>query len=58
MDIVLIRPLHKSVLERLDPNRNRPLVDWIFSLSLEFHSDSAFASKYIMSLLQIFTDEH
>jgi proteasome activator subunit 4 len=30
----------------LDPRRNQPLVQWILSLPLEFHGDSAFASKY------------
>lgn len=28
----------------LDPCRNKPLVDWIMNLQLDFHSDSVFAS--------------
>lgn len=33
----------KTVLEDRDPRRNKPLVDWILSLQLEFQGDSAFA---------------
>ncbi|KAL5534546.1 hypothetical protein ACEPAG_1009 [Sanghuangporus baumii] len=47
----------KHVLERLDPNRNRALVDWILSLSLEFHSDSAFAMSKTLSLFATLVNE-
>lgn len=33
----------KTVLEDRDPRRNKPLVDWILSLQLDFQADSAFA---------------
>lgn len=32
----------------LDPRRNQPLVQWILSLPLEFHSDSAFESTWLI----------
>jgi len=36
-------PNAKTVLEDRDPRRNKPLVDWILSLQLDFQGDSAFA---------------
>lgn len=33
----------KTVLEDRDPRRNKPLMDWILSLQLDFQADSAFA---------------
>jgi proteasome activator subunit 4 len=33
------------VLDDLDPRRNQRLVDWMLSLPLDFHGNSAFDSK-------------
>lgn len=43
----------KHVLADLDPQRNKPLIDWILSLPLEFHGDSAFTSKLWSSHAQV-----
>ena len=39
-------PYPKEQLSERDYRRVQPLVNWILSLPLEFHGDSAFASKF------------
>ncbi|KAL0578024.1 Proteasome activator BLM10 [Marasmius crinis-equi] len=38
------------VMEERDPRRNKPLVDWILSLSLDFNGDSAFAMNKTLTI--------
>ncbi|KAG7099513.1 hypothetical protein E1B28_001358 [Marasmius oreades] len=38
------------VLEERDPRRNRPLVDWILGLSIDFNADSAFAMNKTLTI--------
>lgn len=38
---------YQHVLEDRDPRRSQPLIDWVKSLPLEFHGDSAFDSERI-----------
>jgi proteasome activator subunit 4 len=44
--LAAVKPLHKALLEGRDPRRVPALSDWILSRSLDFYSDSAFASMY------------
>ncbi|KAF8922284.1 armadillo-type protein [Mucidula mucida] len=44
------------MLEDRDPRRNQPLVDWIFSLSLDFSGDSAFQMSKALSTLATLVD--
>ncbi|EPQ60983.1 hypothetical protein GLOTRDRAFT_53630 [Gloeophyllum trabeum ATCC 11539] len=39
-----------------DPRRNQPLVDWILSLPLEFHGDSAFEMSKTLSMFAVLVD--
>ncbi|KAH9947705.1 ARM repeat-containing protein [Amylocystis lapponica] len=39
-----------------DPRRAKPIVDWVLSLPLEFHSDSAFAMSKTLSLFNVVVD--
>lgn len=40
----------ESILDDRDPRRCRPLIDWISSLPLDFHSDSAFSMNKSLGL--------
>lgn len=45
-----------SILEDRDPRRNKPLIDWILSLPLDFNGDSAFDMSKALSLFGILAD--
>ncbi|TFK89763.1 ARM repeat-containing protein [Polyporus arcularius HHB13444] len=47
--------LSEQLVDR-DPRRTEPLVKWILSLPLEFHSDSAFAMSKSLSIFNILVD--
>ena len=42
--LTAVKHIHKALSEGRDPRRVPALSDWILSLSLDFYSDSAFAS--------------
>ena len=42
--LTAVKHLHQALSEGRDPRRVPALSDWILSLSLDFYSDSAFAS--------------
>ncbi|KAF8559342.1 hypothetical protein OG21DRAFT_1402974 [Imleria badia] len=46
----------QTVLEDRDPRRNKPLVDWILSLHLDFQGDSAFAVTKSLNAVSILVD--
>ncbi|EJD04282.1 uncharacterized protein FOMMEDRAFT_167503 [Fomitiporia mediterranea MF3/22] len=47
----------QHILIGMDPQRNKPLVDWILSLPLEFHSDSAFTMSKSLDLFSALANE-
>ncbi|KAN0100847.1 hypothetical protein V8E55_000831, partial [Tylopilus felleus] len=46
----------QTVLEDRDPRRNKPLVDWILSLQLDFQGDSAFAVTKSLNAVSVLID--
>ncbi|KAG6381418.1 armadillo-type protein [Boletus reticuloceps] len=46
----------QTVLEDRDPRRNKPLVDWILSLQLDFQGDSAFAVTKSLNAVVVLMD--
>ncbi|EIN13635.1 hypothetical protein PUNSTDRAFT_94829 [Punctularia strigosozonata HHB-11173 SS5] len=44
------------ILEDRDPRRNKPLLEWLLSLSLDFQGDSAFQMSKTLSLFGILVD--